>query len=68
MPVFWQFSGQNNIARLIKNQSYDVPGNKEIGKCYLLWLEELSENLSFTSEKNDVSLNIKVKNCTTWKL
>ena len=44
------------------------PGNKEIGKCYLLWLEELSENLSFTSEKNAVSLNIKVKNCTTWKL
>ena len=33
-----------------------------------MWLEELSENLSFTSDKNDVSLNIKVKNCTTWKL
>lgn len=69
MPIFWQFSGQNNIAKFLKGQRYDVPVLKRNRKnTTYVWLEELSENFRITSEENDVSLTTKVKGYTMWKL
>ena len=69
MPIFWQFSGQNNIAKFLKGQGYDVSVLKRNRKnTTYVWLEELSENFRITSEENDVSLTTKVKGYTMWKL